>query len=91
MSRPLVVTIVGARPNFVKLGPVSRRLRASVREVIIHTGQHRDAVMSGRFFRDLRLPRPDVNLGVSGGTRRDQVARMRRRLEPILRRLKPDL
>ena len=91
MPRPLVVTIVGARPNFVKLGPVSRRLRAFAREVIIHTGQHRDPALSDFFFRELRLPRPDVNLGVSGGSPGMQVGRMMVKLEPVLRRLKPDL
>jgi UDP-N-acetylglucosamine 2-epimerase len=60
-----VVSIVGARPQFIKLGPVSRALRRhGVREVVVHTGQHHDVAMSRQFFDEFSLPEPDVNLGI---------------------------
>jgi UDP-N-acetylglucosamine 2-epimerase len=63
--QPTVVSVVGARPQFVKLGPVSRALRRhGVHEIVVHTGQHHDAAMSQDFFRELSLPDPDVNLGI---------------------------
>lgn len=59
-----VLTVVGARPQFVKAAPVSRRLRERHEEVLLHTGQHYDAALSDVFFQDLRIPAPDVHLGV---------------------------
>ena len=59
-----VVTIVGARPQFVKAAPVSRELRQQHREVLVHTGQHYDDALSGIFFRQLAMPRPDYNLAI---------------------------
>jgi UDP-GlcNAc3NAcA epimerase len=57
-----VLTVVGARPQFVKAGPVTRVLRMAHEEILVHTGQHYDDAMSASFFRDLELPNPDVNL-----------------------------
>ena len=85
-----VLTIVGARPQFIKAAPVSRALRAGHVEVLVHTGQHYDETMSAAFFRDLELPEPDVNLGVGGGTHAAMTGEMLRRLEPVLLEHEPD-
>ena len=63
-----ICTVVGARPQFVKLAMVSRELRKHFREVSIHTGQHYDHNMSEVFFEEMDIPKPDYNLGISGGT-----------------------
>ncbi len=64
-SPPTVVSVVVARPQFIKLGPVSRALRQrGLQEVVVHTGQHHDAAMSRQFFDEFSLPEPDVNLGL---------------------------
>ena len=83
--------IVGARPNFMKVAPVLRagRARAGVEQFLLHTGQHYDAAMSDRFFTDLELPAPDVNLGVGSGTHAVQTARIMTEFEPVLDRLQP--
>jgi UDP-GlcNAc3NAcA epimerase len=86
-----VVSVVGARPQFVKAAPVSRALRMRHREVLVHTGQHYDDAMSDVFFRDLGLPRPDRDLGVGSGTHAVQTAEMLRRLEPVLVDENPDV
>ena len=62
-----VLTVVGARPQFVKAAPVSRVLRERHEEVLLHTGQHYDDALSDAFFRGLGLPEPDVRLGVGSG------------------------
>jgi UDP-GlcNAc3NAcA epimerase len=85
-----VLTVVGARPQFVKAAPVSRALRATHGEVLVHTGQHYDADMSAAFFRDLELPEPDANLGVGGATHGAMTGEMIRRLEPIVAEHEPD-
>jgi UDP-N-acetylglucosamine 2-epimerase len=86
-----VVSVVGARPQFVKAAPVSRRLREEHHEVLVHTGQHYDDAMSAVFFRDLELPPPDRDLGVGSGTHAHQTAEMLRRLEPVLTDEAPDV
>jgi UDP-GlcNAc3NAcA epimerase len=86
-----VVSVVGARPQFVKAAPVSRVLRTRHREVLVHTGQHYDDAMSEVFFRDLGLPPPDRDLGVGSGTHAVQTAEMLRRLEPVLVDETPDV
>lgn len=84
--------VVGARPNFMKVAPVLRAASANpaMRQYLVHTGQHYDEAMSDRFFRDLGLPAPDVNLGVGSGTHAVQTARIMTEFEPVLDRLKPD-
>ncbi len=84
--------VVGARPNFMKVAPVLRAGAAvsGLRQYLIHTGQHYDAAMSDRFFADLGLPTPDVNLGVGSGTHAVQTARIMLEFEPVLDRLTPD-
>jgi len=86
-----IVTIVGARPQFIKAGPVSRAFRdAGIDEVLIHTGQHFDDGMSDVFFRELGLAAPDHNLGISGGGHGDMTGRMLIALEPVLTANRPD-
>jgi UDP-GlcNAc3NAcA epimerase len=85
-----LLTVVGARPQFVKAAPVSRTLRPDHIEVLVHTGQHYDEAMSASFFRDLEMPEPDVNLGVGGGTHGAMTGEMLRRLEPIVLEHEPD-
>ena len=87
-----VICVVGARPNFMKMAPVLRAMAAHVPRLpvlLVHTGQHYDKDMSDRLFEDLRLPRPDVNLGVGSGTHAIQTAEVMRRFEPIVDAHKP--
>jgi UDP-N-acetylglucosamine 2-epimerase (non-hydrolysing) len=87
-----VVHVVGARPNFMKAGPVVKALgRRGVDQLVIHTGQHYDAAMSDIFFHELDLPEPDVNLGVGSGSQAAQTAALLIALEPALLELDPAL
>jgi UDP-N-acetylglucosamine 2-epimerase (non-hydrolysing) len=88
-----VVHVVGARPNFMKLAPVYAALaaRESVRQTVVHTGQHYDVEMSAVFFRDLGLPPPDRDLEVGSGSHAQQTAQIMMRLEPLVLELKPDV
>lgn len=86
-----VLNVVGARPNFMKIGPVIAALRQQgLAAPLVHTGQHYDEAMSDRFFADLGLPRPDVNLEVGSGTHAQQTADIMRRFEPVLDETRPD-
>jgi UDP-N-acetylglucosamine 2-epimerase (non-hydrolysing) len=86
-----VVSIVGARPQFVKLAPVAEVLAASGdRHVIVHTGQHYDAEMSDVFFADLAIPEPDVHLGVGSGSHGVQTGAMLAALDGVLAEHRPD-
>lgn len=86
-----IVSIVGARPQFIKLAPLSRHLRKRHSEVIIHTGQHYDYGMSEVFFNELSLPPADINLGIGSGTHGAQTARMLEALETTLVEISPDM
>jgi UDP-GlcNAc3NAcA epimerase len=79
-----IVTIVGARPQFIKIAAVSRKLRERHQEILVHTGQHYDYEMSGAFFDGLELPRPDVNLGVGSGSHAVQTGAMLKGIEDVL-------
>ncbi len=86
-----IVTVVGARPQFIKAAPVGRALRdAGHREVLVHTGQHYDDVMAEVFFRELEIPQPDFNLEVGSGSHGVQTGRMLERLEDVLVSERPD-
>jgi UDP-GlcNAc3NAcA epimerase len=85
-----IVTIVGARPQFIKAAAVSRVLRARCQEVLVHTGQHYDYEMSGIFFDGLELPPPDVNLGVGSGSHGAQTGAMLKAIEDVLLAERPD-
>ncbi len=85
-----IVSIVGARPQFIKAAALSRVLRQSHREILVHTGQHYDYEMSGVFFDGLELPHPDTNLGVGSGSHGAQTAAMLTRVEGVLSAERPD-
>ena len=85
-----VLTVVGARPQFVKAAPVSRAMRARHTEVLVHTGQHYDDAMSDAFFRELEIPAPDANLEAGSGSHAVQTGEMLRRLEPVILEHEPD-
>src|SRR5260370_25217995 len=84
------VSVVGARPQFVKAAAVSRELRKRHKEVLLHTGQHYDYLMSGVFFDGLEIPAPEVNLGVGSGSHAHQTASMLHGIEDILVAERPD-
>jgi len=79
-------SIVGARPQFVKLAAVSRALRTRNEEVIIHTGQHYDHCLSDAFFRELSIPTADYHLGIGSGHHGAQTGRMLEAIETVLER-----
>ncbi|WP_062131187.1 non-hydrolyzing UDP-N-acetylglucosamine 2-epimerase [Demequina aestuarii] len=86
-----VISVVGARPQFVKLAPIARACKdAGIDHVIVHTGQHYDAAMSDVFFEDLTIPAPDVHLGVGSGTHGAQTGAMLAQLEPVFEAHRPD-
>jgi len=85
-----VLTVVGARPQFVKAGPVSRALEHVHDEVIVHTGQHYDDVLSGVFLEEFGLE-PDYHLGVGSGRHAEQTAAVMERLDAVVEREDPDV
>ena len=87
-----VLSVAGARPNFMKVAPLIRRLKArSHTASLVHTGQHYDANMSDAFFRDLGLPDPDRHLGIGSGSHAEQTARVMMAFEPVVQELQPDI
>lgn len=88
-----ILTIVGARPQFIKAAMLNRAIRArqDVSEVLVHTGQHHDAQMSDVFFAQLDIHPPHHSLGVAGGTHGDMTGRMMMALDPVMQSERPDL
>src|SRR5216684_2169438 len=104
-----ILTVVGARPNFMKAAPIiaainehNRRLLAdtagrpepqveAIRHILVHTGQHYDELMSGSFFSDLNLPKPDIHLGVGSASHAVQTAEIMKKFEEVLLGEKPDV
>lgn len=88
-SEKAVICVVGARPNFMKIAPVIRALRKlaqPIPTVLVHTGQHYDAAMSHRFFDQLGIPKPDVDLEVGSSSHAAQTASIMERFEPVIDR-----
>ena len=88
-----IVNIVGARPNFMKMAPVHKRMLASseFEPTLIHTGQHYDEAMSKTFFIDLGMPEPDIYLGVGSGSHAEQTGAILIKIEKVMMDLHPDL
>jgi UDP-GlcNAc3NAcA epimerase len=90
-----IVTVVGARPQFIKAAVISRTLKEessdSVKEIIVHTGQHYDKNMSDVFFHEMEIPQPDYNLNVGSGTHGKMTGRMLEGIETLLLDEKPDM
>lgn len=86
-----IVTVVGARPQFVKASVVSEALKSVCEEVLVHTGQHYDKNMSDVFFEELGIPRPAYNLGVGSGSHGHQTGEMLMKIEDVLLQEKPDV
>ncbi len=93
MSKRKIVTIVGARPQFIKAAAVTRALcdEPLIEEILVHSGQHFDTSMSDTFFDELMIPAPRHHLGVSGGGHGRMTGRMMERIEPVLADERPDL
>ena len=93
MQNPEIACVVGARPNFMKIAPILTAMerRGRFRPCLIHTGQHSSPEMSDAFFRDLEIRRPDVSLGISGGSSNEQTARVMLALESWFAGRRPDL
>lgn len=95
-----IMTVVGARPNFMKAAPIIRAIEKHndaekknllIEHSLVHTGQHYDAIMSDRFFADLGLPKPDMHLGVGSGSHGLQTAEVLRKFETVLSKDSPDV
>lgn len=97
-----IMIVVGARPNFMKVGPILRAIEEAnlaaaqsaenlLQPILVHTGQHYDAMMSDAFFADLDLPKPDIFLGVGSGSHAQQTAEIMRRFEQVLQENTPDV
>ena len=92
MTKKSILCVVGARPNFMKIAPIMKALRAGPEPItakIVHTGQHYDEAMNKSFFADLGIPQPDINLEVGSGSHAVQTAEVMRRFEPVLDQEQP--
>lgn len=91
-SSAIIMCIVGARPNFMKIAPIMRAIKHSpaVKGYLVHTGQHYDEAMKHRFFEQLGIPEPDIDLEVGSGSHALQTAEVMKRFEPVLDQVKPD-
>lgn len=85
-----ILTVVGARPQFIKAAVGSRQIRKEHQEILVHTGQHHDANMSDVFFEEMEIPKPDYNLGIAGGSHGEMTGRMLIELEKVILAEKPD-
>jgi UDP-N-acetylglucosamine 2-epimerase (non-hydrolysing) len=93
-----LLSVVGARPNFMKIAPIIDELNKdelkklpAVEHCLVHSGQHYDELLSGKFFADLGLPKPDVNLQAGSGSHARQTAEIMKRIEPVLLDYKPQM
>lgn len=86
-----ILSVVGARPQFIKAAALSRELRKEHEEVLVHTGQHYDREMSKVFFSELHIPKPNYNLGAGSGTHGEQTATILKRIEDVMVLERPEL
>ena len=88
-----LLSVVGARPNFMKIAPIVDELKKfpEIEHCLVHSGQHYDELLSGNFFADLGLPKPDVNLQTGSGSHAVQTAEIMKRIEPVLLNYKPQM
>lgn len=88
-----IISVVGARPNFMKIAPIIKELSKfpNIEHILVHTGQHYDYAMSGSFFKELGIPKPDVNLEIGPASHAEQVGLIMIKLEKVLKREKPDV
>ncbi len=91
MSGLKIISVVGARPQFIKAAPVCRALREHHEELLVHSGQHYDYAMSDVFFEQLGIPKPDFNLAVGSGTHARQTGEMMPMLEGLFDEQHPDV
>lgn len=91
MSKKKILTVIGARPQFIKAAVVSRELRKYYEEILVHTGQHYDYNMSDIFFEELDIPKPNYNLGISGGSHGKMTGEMLIELEKVMIKEAPDV
>lgn len=87
-----IISVAGARPNFMKIAPLMEAFKAhkGIESILVHTGQHYDERMSDLFFRQLGIPQPDINLGIGGGSHASQTAGIISAFEPVCLEHKPD-
>jgi len=89
-----IINVVGARPNFIKMAPIIDELNKHphlFKHLLVHTGQHYDEKMSKAFFKDLGMPKPDIDLGVGSGSHAEQTAKIMIEFEKVCLKYKPDL
>jgi UDP-GlcNAc3NAcA epimerase len=86
-----VMSVVGARPNIIKMAPIHRKLSQKAKHTVVHTGQHYDYQMSEIFFKEFKLPKPSFNLEIGSGTASYQIGETMIRLEKVILELVPDL
>jgi len=88
-----LLSVVGARPNFMKIAPLVEEFNknSDIEHCLVHSGQHYDELLSGNFFTDLGIPKPDVNLQIGSGSHAVQTAEVMKRIEPVLLDYKPQM